>query len=245
MMVKMVCPQCGAQLEMDENRDFMFCQHCGTKVMNAAQKYEIKQDISVNQRVDVSGTVIHKIDNTGKANLFINFLSVHPGVGMVVRIADTGDKRYYMSGQTLSYHLLPGQHVLVLKIGKKNYKRVIVIPETNEPVSIFASWDGRAHINIDQPVFTTPVAANAPAPLYPATQNPSVNFQYTATQKPKRTWMSIVGFVCSLTMIGCVFGLVFCIIDLVQNEKDKGHGLSIAGVIISSVSLLMIILNLL
>ena len=32
-MVPMYCPNCGAQFDADKDREFMFCQYCGTKIM--------------------------------------------------------------------------------------------------------------------------------------------------------------------------------------------------------------------
>ena len=37
------CPQCGGNLEADEERDFIFCQFCGTKIqMNKIDKSELR-----------------------------------------------------------------------------------------------------------------------------------------------------------------------------------------------------------
>ena len=55
----MTCPQCGATLEMDNTRDFMFCQFCGTKIANVAEKIDLK----------VSGKI--EIDESGKVGNFI------------------------------------------------------------------------------------------------------------------------------------------------------------------------------
>lgn len=32
-MIPMYCPNCGAQFDADMEREFMFCQYCGTKIM--------------------------------------------------------------------------------------------------------------------------------------------------------------------------------------------------------------------
>lgn len=61
MLVKMVCPQCGANLEMEDDRDVMFCTFCGTKIANVAEKVN----------VNLSGKV--EIDESGKIG---NFLTV-------------------------------------------------------------------------------------------------------------------------------------------------------------------------
>ena len=49
-LVAMKCPGCGANIELDDSREFGFCNYCGTKVM---------QDKIV---VEHSGSV--KVDNT-------------------------------------------------------------------------------------------------------------------------------------------------------------------------------------
>lgn len=45
-MVKLFCPSCGAQLELDDSRDFGFCMYCGTKVM-LTQKIKVEHAGSV------------------------------------------------------------------------------------------------------------------------------------------------------------------------------------------------------
>lgn len=54
MLVTMKCPSCAADLQIDNAREFMFCQYCGTKIVNLAE------------RVEVSGSVT--IDNTSAIN---------------------------------------------------------------------------------------------------------------------------------------------------------------------------------
>ena len=84
-------------------------------------------------------------------NLYISFNTTDPSVGMVTRIVSTGVKNTYINGQTLSFHLAQGSQTIVLKIGSRNYNRNIVIPPDHSPVRIYASYNGRAHITIDQP----------------------------------------------------------------------------------------------
>ena len=31
--IPVICPRCGSNLEVEENRDTVFCQYCGTKIM--------------------------------------------------------------------------------------------------------------------------------------------------------------------------------------------------------------------
>lgn len=164
MLVKMVCPQCGASLEADDTREFLFCNYCGTQIMNAAQRYEVTQN------VNVGGTVVHRYDNAGKPNLIVNFTSTHPAVGLKMRFVYNKQLSYLLNGQTMSFHMPYGQQSIVLKIGKINYNRTVYFPEDNAPVTIYASWNKRAHITIDQPPYQPPappmpqpIAAPAPA----------------------------------------------------------------------------------
>ena len=126
----MKCPSCGAMIDFEESRAFMFCPYCGSKVTRSAGP------------VPTSGN---------EPNLYINYSTNNTAVGMVTRIVSTGTKSTYVNNQTLSFHLTPGNHTIVLKIGKTNYNRNIVIPQDNTPVRIYASFNGTAQILIDQP----------------------------------------------------------------------------------------------
>lgn len=54
----LVCPQCGANLSLDDSRDFGFCQFCGTKVM-------------LHETVEVKHTGSVKIDNSDQERNFL------------------------------------------------------------------------------------------------------------------------------------------------------------------------------
>ena len=152
---------------------------------------------------------------------------------MVVRIVDTNQKAFFINGQNMAFHLSPGKHDIVLKIGRKNYNRTIYVPDDYTPVNIYASFDGRARITIDQPNFNAPESG-------PSVGNDSMPIQ-TAASKPKPTWMSILGFILSFTTYLSPIAIVFCILDLVKSNGKHPKGLSIAGIIISLVMLLVLI----
>ena len=154
MLVNMKCPNCAATLQFDDSKESMSCPYCGGEVVNIAEK------ININQQVNVSGTVVHVQDRSNDPNLYISYNTNNPGVGMVTRIVSTGVKNTYVNGQTLSFHLVQGQQTVVLKIGKKNYSRDIIIPSDNSPVRIYASFNGRAQITVDQPNVTTELPTN-------------------------------------------------------------------------------------
>ena len=136
-------------MEIGENEDFIFCRFCGTKLINIKQKLEITQNI--NQNINVSGTVNHRMDLTGQPNLHISYNASDPTVPMIVVIDYPKGKHHFTNGQIMTFHLPVGPHQIKLKIGKRSYSRIIMIPPSDFPVKKFASWNKRAHISIDQP----------------------------------------------------------------------------------------------
>ncbi|MBR3341694.1 MAG: Ig-like domain-containing protein [Clostridiales bacterium] len=139
MIVEMMCPNCRSMMQFDDSRAFGYCPHCGCRVTRGFENVQ---------------------NQVNQPNVFISYNSSNPAVGMVTRIVSSGVKNTYVNGQTLSFHLAPGPQTIVLKIGRKNYGRSIVVPSDNTPVRIYASYNGRAHIDIDQPSVYSPQAVN-------------------------------------------------------------------------------------
>ena len=217
MIINMKCPSCGATMQFDDSKSVMDCPYCGGRVANVAEQ------LNITQNVNVSGTVVHVQDRSNDPNLFISYNTNNPSVGMVTRIVDTGVKGTYVNGQTLSYHLSQGPHTIVLKIGKKNYNRDIVIPPDNQPVRIYASFNGRAQISIDQPNVTVN-QVNASNGV------PTAQTQVLAQPSPKepgkpKAPLSILAFVLSLTFYlswaGAGLGAVE--IFVLDKKKEKNH----------------------
>ena len=133
------CTSCGATFSQFKNStNFAFCTYCGGKVVNVTEP----KDGNINYNTQ---------RNSNAPNLYISYASINPNVFMVTRIVSTGAKHTYVNGQTLPFRLAQGPQTIILKIGKKNYSREIVIPSNNTPVRIYASYNGRAQITIDQP----------------------------------------------------------------------------------------------
>ena len=42
------CPSCGAEIELDESRDFAFCSYCGTKIVRDKQIVEHNVNVRIN-----------------------------------------------------------------------------------------------------------------------------------------------------------------------------------------------------
>ncbi len=144
MFVNRYCPNCGEAIQFDDARDFMFCSFCGGKVPNVGKQQNVVQQANN----------ILTSQNENEPNLYISFDSSIPGISMVTRIVSTGEKNVYINGQTTSFKLKPGSQTVIFKIGLKNYSRDVVIHSDNSPVRIYASFDGRAQITIDQPAET-------------------------------------------------------------------------------------------
>ena len=143
----MKCSNCGGTMMRDNTTGLVVCQFCGSS--NATNPSPRTANQQTNSGMPVNNT--QAVANT--PNLFISFNTSDPRVGMVTRIVSTGVKSSYTNGTTLSYVLTQGPQTIVLKIGRINYNRDIVIPANNTPVKIYASYNGRAQISIDQPAY--------------------------------------------------------------------------------------------
>ncbi len=64
-LVSMKCPSCGANLELDNSKDYGICDYCGTKVM--------QEKIVVEHRIDESGKYKNYINLANRAYLSRNY----------------------------------------------------------------------------------------------------------------------------------------------------------------------------
>lgn len=55
-MVVLTCPNCSATLEIDESRQFAFCQYCGTKVTN------LNNSVEINRTVEIQNLLIRALE---------------------------------------------------------------------------------------------------------------------------------------------------------------------------------------
>ena len=86
------------------------------------------------------------------ANLIISYYSEHPRVFLISTILATGASYQYSHGQSMAFNLMPGLHPIDFKIGKRTYRREILINPNQEPVRVVASWSrGTARISIMNP----------------------------------------------------------------------------------------------
>ena len=250
MLIDMKCSNCGAHMQFDNTREFMFCEYCGHRVAN------VNEQVNINQQVNVSGTVYHVQDRSNEPNLYISYNTSNPKVGMVTRIVSTGVKSTYVNGQTLSFHLNQGRQLIVLKIGSRNYNREVVIPPDNSPVRIYASFNGRARISIDQPRVAVGPAGAPPGTQYvqqfsnsnpqgtvTAVQQP-VAASYPAVGGARKSGLSILAFILSFTLYLSWAGVGVAVLDafFMDKEKQQSHGLSYAAMSIGGFMTLCLII---
>lgn len=100
----------------------------------------------------------------------------------------------------------------------------------------------------DNPPQAVPQAPSAaPQPVYTSPAAPMPQQQYGYPQGPKTNTMAVVGFVCALVLFfpfTDVAGLVFSIVGLKQTKQtgESGHGLAVAGIIISAIRIALVAL---
>ena len=51
--IPMICPQCGAQIEIVDSRDFGFCSYCGTKIVRDKIVIEHRGSISLDHSAEI------------------------------------------------------------------------------------------------------------------------------------------------------------------------------------------------
>lgn len=194
-------------------------------------------------------------------NLTVYYNTVNNGVALVIRVVSTGEKRVLGNGEATQFTLPAGSQTLILKIGKKNYSRnVLIIPGQN--VNVFCAFDGRGRINVENPYGNnTPQFAQAgfngvPSAGVPAVSGyaqpmgaPAANFSANGTApvagfevkdaahakaKPFSP-MAIVGFILSFFVVTSPLAVILGILDLILlRKKFRGHGLAVAGIVIGA-----------
>lgn len=58
-LVSLKCPSCGADIELDESREFGFCTYCGTKIIQEKQIVELKGKVEI-EGVSTSAQILER-----------------------------------------------------------------------------------------------------------------------------------------------------------------------------------------
>ena len=56
--VALKCPSCGAEIELDDSRDFAFCTYCGTKLVRDKQIIEHRGSVKINHDDEINNLLI-------------------------------------------------------------------------------------------------------------------------------------------------------------------------------------------
>ena len=159
MDINVKCPYCNQITGYDNSRPFAFCMLCG-KQISIAPAPANSQVAPVNNQAPapVTAPVYNPVynpapvQNVPGANLIISYYSEHPRVFLISTILATGASYQYSNGQSMAFNLMPGIHPIDFKIGKRTYRREILISPNQEPVRVVASWGrGTARINFINP----------------------------------------------------------------------------------------------
>ncbi len=175
MDINVKCPYCNQITGYDNSRPFAFCMLCGKQISitppaanNQVAPANSQTPVNnpgvspVNYQVPVNSPapapMVAPVFNPPPvqaapgANLIISYYSEHPRVFLISTILATGASYQYSNGQSMAFNLMPGLHPIDFKIGKRTYRREILINPNQEPVRVVASWGrGTARISILNP----------------------------------------------------------------------------------------------
>jgi tetratricopeptide (TPR) repeat protein len=76
--VKVVCPSCGGEIQLDNTKEFGYCLHCGTKVIleNAVQKIELVNQPKVENLLTLGLEAINNLDYQEALTYFNRVLEI-------------------------------------------------------------------------------------------------------------------------------------------------------------------------
>ena len=152
MNIDVRCPYCNGITGFDNSRPFAFCNHCGKQISlgtNPPNNYQAPAPAPISNMAPVQSVPPQVFSG---ANLVISYTSEHPHVYLIATILATGASYQFVSGGSMAFNLNPGIHPIDFKIGKRTYRRDILISPGGEPVRAMASWSrGTARITIINP----------------------------------------------------------------------------------------------
>lgn len=177
-MFVLTCPNCSANLEIDESREFAFCQYCGTKITNLRNSVEINRTTEIDNLVlralefeqkgdfqrceDYCNRILDMDPHNVKAReieMRMPSYSAGPNVSIVYRSVhdDRFKLRVTLNGR--NWHTLSKDEMLKLELpvgkhrilfsGKKSYTYDVTINTKNQKVTIVYTADKHGN-RIDQ-----------------------------------------------------------------------------------------------
>ena len=75
--IPMICPQCGAQVQLDDSREFGFCSYCGTKIVQDKVVVEHRGSVSIDHSAEINNFLrraneFYQRHDTDNAELYYN-----------------------------------------------------------------------------------------------------------------------------------------------------------------------------
>lgn len=169
-MLVLTCPNCSASLELDETREFAFCQYCGTKIVNLNNTVEINRTSEINnlllralefeqkgnyEKVAAYCERILDLDPTNKRareieqrlpgysagpNVTIVYHSVHDDR---FKLRTSFDGRHWntLSNHEMQKHELPVGKYRIVFSGKKSYAYDLVITNPIQKITLIYTAD--------------------------------------------------------------------------------------------------------
>lgn len=164
-MTILTCPNCTANLEIDESRQFAFCQYCGTKIANINNSVELNRSTEINNLILRALEFEQRFDYQRCAEYCARILdldpyntiargiesrlpsfSTGPNVSIIyqsdlndrfkLRVTLDGRKWHTLNaGETLCLELPEGKHKIVFS-GTKTYTHNILIPDKKQRITL-------------------------------------------------------------------------------------------------------------
>lgn len=161
-MVIMNCPNCGASLQVDDKRQYVFCQYCGTRIT------DIKSTVIVDRSVEIKNLLLRMkeyeskgeyaqakeyckrildIDpNNSTARMIENRLSYYVQNNVIIKFDSNGkaylrvkiDERDWVSIQPkgqAAFNLQAGMHRIMFS-SRKTYDKSVKVNESNQQMII-------------------------------------------------------------------------------------------------------------
>ncbi len=164
-MKQVNCPNCGASMEFEDNREFAFCSFCGTKIMlnekvtisrkdeiqnllNRAYEYEEKHDylkakdycnrvLDIDSSNEYARALEERLQNSGPIkNIHIQYKSA---LDEKFKLRITLDGFNWIEIQPngeYQMQLPPGRHNILLAAGKKQIKQRVEVSNSRDIITV-------------------------------------------------------------------------------------------------------------
>ena len=120
-MVVLVCPNCGASLTIESDRQFAFCQYCGTKIANMGHTVE------VDRSTEIANLLIRAIEYESKSD----YAKAKEYCDRVLDMDPSNETARLIEKRLL--HKAPDYNIIIRYIGKRELKVKI---DNNDWISI-------------------------------------------------------------------------------------------------------------